>query len=69
MAESPFKTLEEKIDELIRLCEELNRENGVLKADADSWLEERQQLINRNEQARGKVEAMISRLKAMEQDA
>jgi cell division protein ZapB len=69
MAESPFKTLEEKIDELIRLCEELNRENGVLKADADSWLEERQQLINSNEQARGKVEAMISRLKAMEQDA
>ena len=69
MAESQFQTLEHKIDELIRLCEELNRENAVLKADSDSWLEERQQLNDRNELARSKVAAMISRLKAMEQDA
>jgi cell division protein ZapB len=62
-------TLEQKIDELISLCADLNRENFSLKADAFSWEQEKQDLIDKNELARNKVQAMISRLKALEQDA
>ena len=76
MTESPFEALERKIDDLIRLCAELNTENAGLKADADAWQRERQQLVEqheqitrKNEEARSKVQAMISRLKAMEQEA
>ena len=69
MPDSQFNTLEQKIDDLISLCADLNRENVELKADASSWNQERTQLVQRNELARTKVEAMISRLKAMEQDA
>jgi len=60
------KALEQKIDELIKLCQELNRENKLLKARSTSWEQERQELIDKNEMARSKVEAMITRLRTME---
>jgi cell division protein ZapB len=66
MAENQLKTLEQKIDELISLCSELNRENQALKADSASWHQERQHLIDKNEMARSKVAAMIDRLRATE---
>lgn len=66
MAENQFKVLEQKIDELITLCSELNRENQALKADSANWHQERQDLIDKNELARSKVAAMIDRLRAME---
>ena len=67
MAENQLKVLEQKIDELISLCNDLNRENQTLKADHASWQRERQDLMDKNEVARNKVEAMISRLRTMEQ--
>lgn len=69
MADTQLKTLEIKIDELISLCTDLNRENQSLKADSASWHSERQTLINKNDLARAKVEAVLERLKAMEQQA
>jgi cell division protein ZapB len=69
MPDSQLKILEQKIDTLISLCADLNRDNASLKADANSWSHERQQLIDKNELAKTKVEAIISRLKAMEQDS
>jgi cell division protein ZapB len=66
MAEDQLKTLEIKIDELIALCAELNRENQMLKAKSADWQSERQSLIDKNELARSKVEAMIDRLRATE---
>jgi cell division protein ZapB len=66
MAENPLKALEKKIDELIALCDELNRENQALKADSANWYRERQDLIEKNEMARSKVAAMIDRLRSME---
>ncbi len=69
MAENPLKTLELKIDELISLCSELNRENQVLKANSANWEREKQDLISQNEMARTKVEAMLDRLRTMEQSA
>jgi len=66
MAEDQLKALEQKIDELIALCAELNRENQALKADSAGWLRERQDLIDKNDMARTKVAAMIDRLRTME---
>ena len=67
MAENQLKVLEQKIDELISLCNDLNRENQSLKAENQTWQRERQSLIDKNEVARNKVEAIISRLRTMEQ--
>ena len=67
MADTQLKILESKIDELISLCNDLNRENKSLKADNASWHSERQALVNKNDLAAAKVEAMLDRLKAMEQ--
>ncbi|MEH6584474.1 MAG: TIGR02449 family protein [Halioglobus sp.] len=67
MADTQLKMLEAKIDELISLCNDLNRENQSLKADSANWHSERQSLVNKNDLARAKVEAMLERLKAMEQ--
>ena len=66
MAENQLKVLEQKIDELIGLCNDLNRENQTLKSDSAGWHQERQNLIDKNELARAKVEAMIDRLRTME---
>lgn len=66
MADSPLQALEGKIDELIGLCAELNRENQQLKAENASWQQEKQDLIDKNDLARSKVEAMIDRLRSME---
>ena len=66
MAGNQLKELEQKIDELLTLCKELNRENGTLKAEVAGWREERQDLLDKNELARSKVEAMIDRLRTME---
>ena len=66
MADGALKDLENKIDELIALCKELNRENRALKADNAGWRDERRDLLDKNELARSKVEAMIDRLRTME---
>jgi len=66
MADSPLQALEGKIDELISLCAELNRENQQLKAENAGWQQEKQDLIDKNDLARSKVEAMIDRLRSME---
>jgi cell division protein ZapB len=68
MESQQLKLLERKINDLIQLCEQLDRENRVLKNTAQSWEQEREQLIQKTEIARSKVEAMIIRLKALEQE-
>ncbi|MCK5880673.1 MAG: TIGR02449 family protein [Sinobacterium sp.] len=69
MDEQQIIALERKIDELIKLCDTLNGENHGLKSKESNWLLERARLIEKNELARSKIEAMIIRLKSMEQNA
>ena len=69
MPDSQFNALEQKIDDLINLCSELNQENVGLKADANALQSEKQELASRNLSARSKLESMLSRLKAMEPDS
>ena len=66
MADNQLQVLEQKIDELIALCDQLNREIRALKADSAGWQRERQDLMDKNELARTRVEAMINRLRTME---
>jgi cell division protein ZapB len=54
---------------LINRVEQLKSQNGLLLAQEKTWREERAHLIEKNEIARQKVESMISRLKALEQDS
>lgn len=67
MDEQDYQHLEHKIDELIKLCEQLNNENLALKTRASNWTLERAKLVEKNELARAKIEAMITRLKSLEQ--
>ncbi len=62
-------TLETRIDELINACGSLKSENNSLRNQQGSLVNERSNLIQKTELARTRVEAMISRLKAMEHEA
>ncbi|HEY9198913.1 MAG TPA: TIGR02449 family protein [Gammaproteobacteria bacterium] len=64
-----LKRLEFRVEELIRTVERLKEENRSLRVQQEHMTAERAQLIERNEMARTRVEAMIVRLKAMEQNA
>ncbi len=65
--DSELQRLEKRLDELVVICRQLQEENRSLKQRQDSLIEDRATLLQKNEQVRGRVEAMISRLKAMEQ--
>ncbi|WP_239016253.1 TIGR02449 family protein [Spiribacter vilamensis] len=60
--------LERRVERLIQLCEQLRDENRVLLRTQESLNAERAALLEKNETARARIEAMIGRLKALEQD-
>jgi len=62
-----MQSFERKIDELIKLCEQLDKENRVLKSEALSWQQERESLVAKTDTAKAKVEAMLSKLHQLEQ--
>ena len=64
-----LKRLEKRLDELVVICRQLQDENQSLKDRQDTLMSERATLLQKNEQVRGRVEAMITRLKAMEQNS
>lgn len=61
-----LQSLEVQLQELLNLCERLKTENKSLRNQQDVLVSDRASLIEKNEKARTRVEAMISRLKAME---
>ena len=65
--EIELKRLEDRVDALVRVCDQLQDENRSLKQRQDVLTAERATLLQKNEQVRARVEAMIGRLKAMEQ--
>jgi cell division protein ZapB len=67
MADFDLETLERKVDELIRICDRLREENASLRASREHLVSERADLIEKTELARSKVEAMVERLKSMEE--
>ncbi|BFO06743.1 TIGR02449 family protein [Pseudomonas guariconensis] len=67
--ENDLQALMSRFELLIERVEQLKRQNALLLAQEKSWREERAHLIEKNEIARRKVESMILRLKALEQDS
>jgi cell division protein ZapB len=65
--EHELKRLEKRVDALVDVCDQLKDENRSLKQRQDALTAERATLLQKNEQVRARVEAMIGRLKAMEQ--
>jgi len=68
MTELDIKKLEDRVDDLIEAVERLQQENKDLRENQSSLMTERNLLIDKTELARTRVEAMISRLKALEND-
>jgi len=69
VSQSVLNTLENKLDQLINLCERLEKENKSLRAKESDWARERTRLVEKNELARTRVEAMITRLRNLETQA
>lgn len=69
MEDKQFKSLSHKIDDLIQLAASLDKENRSLKSQANGWQQEREQLVENTDMARNRVEAMITRLKSLEQES
>lgn len=67
MSEEELQRLEIRIDELIQTCEQLKEENRLLKGQQQAYSGERAKLLDRQEEARSRVETMINRLKALEE--
>jgi cell division protein ZapB len=64
-----LKRLEKRIEELVATVHRLKDENRALRQRQDSLAAEKTTVMNRSEQVRARVEAMIGRLKAMERSA
>ena len=61
-----LQRLERRLDELVVITSQLKEENQSRKQRQDNLIAERATLLQKNEQVRARVEAMIGRLKAME---
>ncbi len=64
-----LKSLETKLDVLIDEYQHIKVENVSLKTKQDALVREKAKLLEKTTLARTQVEAMISRLKAMEQNS
>ncbi|MGH8077926.1 MAG: TIGR02449 family protein [Lysobacter sp.] len=62
-----LQSLAVRIDELVERSRRLGEENRSLRQQQEQLAGERAALLTKNEQARIRVEAMIARLKSLEQ--
>ena len=67
--ENELKKLERRVDDLVTIVTQLKEENRALHQRQDALTSDRANLLQKNEQVRARVEAMIGRLKAMEHGA
>jgi cell division protein ZapB len=61
--------LEKRIEELLASIDSLKEENRALRQRHETLTNDRAGLLQKNEQVRARVEAMIGRLKTMEHGA
>jgi cell division protein ZapB len=62
------REIAQRVDQLIALAQRLAEENRSLRTSQEQLMTERANLLAKNEQARSRVEAMIHRLKSLEQN-
>lgn len=64
-----FAEISGRLDRLLELVHRLTEENRSLRASQEQLSVERANLLAKNEQARSRVEAMIVRLRSLENNA
>lgn len=67
--ETEFKRLEKRVEDLVTALAVVREENRALRQRQDSLATDRASLVQKNEQVRARVEAMIGRLKTLEHSA
>ncbi len=67
-ARQELQEIAQRVDQLIALAQRLGEENRSLRASQEQLMAERANLLAKNEQARTRVEAMIHRLRSLEQN-
>lgn len=65
--ELELRRLERRLEDLIVTVGQIKEENRALRQRQETLTSERAGLLQKNEQVRARVEAMIGRLKSMEQ--
>ena len=68
MGREEIIAITQRVDQLIALAQRLADENRSLRLSQEQLMAERANLMAKNEQARSRVEAMIHRLKSLEQN-
>ena len=58
-----------RVDRLLEMCQRLAEENRSLRQSQEQLSAERSNLLAKNEPARSRVEAMIARLRSLENGA
>jgi len=66
---SEITSLEETIHSAIQIISKYENENSALKHKMESLTHEKTQLMQKNDQAKNRLESMISRLKLLEQQS
>ena len=66
MAEDTIEKLEQRVLDMIELCERMGKENVLLKNDQKMLRQEFASLQEKNKIARGRVEQIVARLKSLE---
>ena len=66
MSDTDIIKLENRIDELITICDQLKNENSVLRERQNLLVDERNRLIEKADLARSRVESILTRLRSME---
>jgi cell division protein ZapB len=67
--QAQVQQLAARLDRVLELARRLADENRSLRAGQEQLVNERAQLLSKNEMARSRVESMISRLKSLENNA
>lgn len=63
-----LERLHDRLDALLEHCDQLEDEVRALRERQEDLVEERSRLIRKNDEARTRVEAMITRLRTMEDE-
>jgi cell division protein ZapB len=66
---SDLSEISQRLDRVLELCHRLSEENRSLRVSQEQLSTERSNLLAKNEQARSRVEAMIARLRSLENSA
>ena len=66
ITEQELDILEQQVEALINACSNLKEENKILRGHQEVLQQERTELLKKNNMAKSRVDAMITRLKSLE---